>query len=95
MTAIAPDARYTVVRRDADGYRTTPRLTPMTLVEAEEEATRLQIQYRDQRFVILCEIGEPTKDDTITVRPVGSSDSSAPLLRFPARSTRNPHFERS
>lgn len=91
----AADARYTVVRRDSDGYRTTPKLTPMTLQEATEEAMRLQVQYRDQKFVILGEVGEPTKDDTVVVRPVGPTEASAPVLRFPARSIRNPHFERS
>lgn len=83
---MSDEARYTVVRREGGSYRTTPTLKPMTLIEASDEATRLQAQYRDQKFVILGEVGEPTKDETITIKPISDVVAADDVvLRLPTR----------
>jgi hypothetical protein len=82
---MSSEARYTVVRREGGNYRTTPTLKPMTLQEATDEAAKLQAQYRDQKFVILGEVGEPSIDATVTIRPISGVPADDIVMKLPRK----------
>lgn len=61
---------YTVVRSEADGYRTTPNLKRMTEEDAREELKTLKARYPYQSFVVLKEAYRARQSNKVTVETV-------------------------
>lgn len=59
---------FAVFRKDSAGYFPRgPAAKPMTLQEAETEVLALKKRWPHQAFVIMGEVGEATRSESITV----------------------------